>query len=207
MSTDEYAHIAEFYDLVPPYRTRPDVEFYVQRARSAGGPVLEIGCGTGRVLIPTARAGVEVTGIDASPHMLDICRSRTAKETPDVQRRIQLVEADMRSFGLGRLFRLATIPFRPFQHLLTVEDQLSCLHTIRHHLVEDGLLIFDIFNPSLELLVNAPLCEEFGAEPEFTTEDGRRVIRRGQIVAHDRFTQVTRHELMTCRANFGPPEA
>jgi hypothetical protein len=150
---------------------------------------------------------VEVTGIDASPHMLDICRSRTAKETPDVQRRIQLVEADMRSFGLGRLFRLATIPFRPFQHLLTVEDQLSCLHTIRHHLVEDGLLIFDIFNPSLELLVNAPLCEEFGAEPEFTTEDGRRVIRRGQIVAHDRFTQVTRHELMTCRANFGPPEA
>ncbi len=66
----EYAHTAEFYDHVLPYRQRQDVEFFVELARQSGGPVLEVGSGTGRVLIPTARAGIEITGLDLSPSML-----------------------------------------------------------------------------------------------------------------------------------------
>jgi len=124
---EEYDFIADLYDHVVPYRNRPDVGFFVEAALSAGGPVLEVGCGTGRVLIPTARAGVETVGLDLSTHMLAVCRKRLEAEPEPVRSRARLVQADMRRFELGRKFTLATIPFRPFQHLLTVEDQLSCL--------------------------------------------------------------------------------
>jgi hypothetical protein len=128
--------------------------------------------------------------------MLAICRQRVADESQAVQNRIQLVQADMREFELGRRFTLVTIPFRPFQHLLTVEDQLSCLASIRRHLIHGGALILDIFNPSLDLLVNRPMGEEFAEEPEFSTPDGRRITRRHKTVANDRFNQVNHFELL-----------
>src|SRR5262245_49105001 len=128
---DEYASIADLYDHVTLYRDRPDIAFFVDAAVHAGGPVLEIGCGTGRVLVPTARAGVEIVGLDMSPQMLGICRLRLSSESPAVQEKATLAHADMRRFDLGRAFTLVTIPFRPFQHLLTVDDQLACLSCIR----------------------------------------------------------------------------
>jgi SAM-dependent methyltransferase len=193
---DDYAIAADLYDYVVPYANRPDVAFYVDAAREAGGPVLELGCGTGRVLIPTARAGVEIVGLDASPRMLDICRARLTVETPEVQSRATLVHGDMRAFDLGRRFTLATIPFRPFQHLLSVEDQLACLQSIRRHLLDNGRLVFDLFNPSLDLLANHPLGVESGQEPEFVTPDGRRVVRCYRTVAQDRFNQIGSHDLL-----------
>ncbi len=60
----------------------------------------------------------------------------------------------MRAFEVGRKFTLVTIPFRPVQHLLTVEDQMSCLENIRKHLVAGGKLILDLFNPSLPHLAD-----------------------------------------------------
>ena len=144
---DEYAFVADFYDHVVPYRSRPDVTFFVDAARESGGRVLEVGCGTRRILIPTARAGVEVVGLDFSTHMLTVCRARLAQEPEAVRSRVELAHGDMRSFDLGKTFTLATVPFRPFQHLLTVDDQLSCLSRIRHHLIDGGRLILDIFNP------------------------------------------------------------
>jgi hypothetical protein len=113
-----------------------------------------------------------------------------------VQDRVRLVPANMRSFELQQTFRLATIPFRPFQHLLTVADQLSCLASIRRHLAADGRLVLDIFNPSLDALVNRPLDEEHAEEPEFVTPDGRRVVRRHKTVAQDRFNQIGHFELV-----------
>jgi SAM-dependent methyltransferase len=193
---DEYAFIADLYDHVVPYRDRSDVAFFVEAAQRAGNPVLELGCGTGRVLIPLARAGAEIVGLDLSPRMLDVCRRRLRDEPADVQSRVRLVEADMRRFELGRTFTLATIPFRPFQHLLTVEHQLACLSSIHRHLVAGGTLILDLFNPSLDALANQPLGEEFGEEPEFQTPDGRRVVRKHKTVAQDRFNQVNAYELV-----------
>lgn len=192
----QYAGIADLYDYVTLYRERTDVAFFVDAAREAGGPVLELGCGTGRVLIPTARAGVEIVGLDASPDMLAVCRQRLVEEPEAVRSRVALVQADMRRFAIHRSFALATIPFRPFQHLLTVDDQLSCLASIRHHLADGGRLILDVFNPSLDLLVNFRPGEEFGGEPEFTTPDGRRVVRWQTFLSGDRFNQVHEHELI-----------
>src|SRR5829696_4325661 len=114
---DDYASIAELYDHVTLYRDRSDVPFFVEEAVASGGPVLEIGCGTGRVLIPTARAGATIVGLDFSEKMLGLCRAKLSREPADVQSRVRLVRGDMRDFSLGECFHLATIPFRPFQHL------------------------------------------------------------------------------------------
>ena len=192
---DEYAAIADLYDHVIPYRDRHDVDFFVAAARESGGPVLEVGCGTGRILIPTARAGVAITGLDLSPSMMAICRQRVAAEPPEVRSRVSLVAADMRDFRVERRFALATIPFRPFQHLLTVADQIACLTTIRSHLVSGGKLILDLFNPSLDALVQG-VGEIVGTEPEFTMPDGRRIIRHHRITARDRFNQINDVELL-----------
>ena len=192
----EYGFVAELYDHVVPYRDRQDVAFFVEAAQESGGPVLEVGCGTGRVLIPTARAGVDIVGLDLSPHMLQICQERLLQEPEEVQSRVQLLEADMRDFELSDTFALATIPFRPFQHLTTVEDQLACLQSIHRHLADGGRLILDLFNPWLERLVEDNLGEEFGEEPEFTMPDGRRVIRRHRIVERDLFNQINHVELI-----------
>ena len=193
---DEYGRIADLYDHVGLYRDRPDLEFYVGAAREAGTPVLEIGCGTGRVLIPTARAGIEITGLDFSPSMLTVCRQRLLAEPEPVRSRVELVEGDMRRFDLGRTFNLVTIPFRPFQHLVSVEDQLACLGSIRRHLVPGGTMILDLFNPSLEALVNAPVGVEAEDTPETLLHDGRRLSRSYRIISQNRATQANQVELI-----------
>lgn len=193
---ETYEFIADLYDHVVPYRERPDVDFYVQAGLASGGPVLEVGCGTGRVLIPTAQAGLEIIGLDLSESMLAVCRARLAHEPEAVRARVRLVQADMRTFALERTFPLVTVPFRPFQHLLTVADQLACLACIHQHLSPDGRLVFDLFNPSIDALAREDLGEERGDEPEFTTPDGRRVIRRHRIAARDRFSQINQTELI-----------
>lgn len=193
---DEYSFVAEFYDYVVPYRERRDVDFFVEQARQSGGPVLEIGSGTGRVLIPTARAGVEIVGLDSSASMLEVCRGKLAHEPPEVQTKVQLVEGDMRQFDLGREFRLVTVPFRPFQHLISVEDQMASLATIHQHLMAGGTLVLDLFNPSLPHLVDDRFLEEFNREPAFTMPDGRKVLRRHHILGRDFFRQTQEVELI-----------
>ncbi len=195
-SYDNSSFVAEFYDYVVPYRNRPDVPFYIEEAKRSGGPVLELGCGTGRILIPTARAGVEIVGLDSSEHMLRVCRGRLSAEPREVQSLVTLERGDMRDFKLNRLFPLVTIPFRSFQHLLTAGDQLSCLGTARHHLVAHGRLVFDVFNPSLELLTSGDLGQEVGEEPEFTMPGGARVVRRHRVVSRDFFGQQNAVELI-----------
>src|SRR5262245_23162673 len=193
---DTYALVADLYDHVGPYRSRADIAFFLNEAVNCGSPVVELGCGTGRVLIPIARAGVEIVGVDSSPHMLKVCRERLEHEPDAVRARVRLEQGDMRAFDLGRRFTLATLPFRPFQHLLTVADQLACLAAIRRHLVDGGRLILDLFNPSLDALVNDVVGQEHGEEPEFSMPDGRRVRRRQKTVATNRFTQVNDFELI-----------
>jgi SAM-dependent methyltransferase len=191
-----YAFIAELYDHVVPYRERPDVEFFVQAALESGGPVLEIGCGTGRILIPTARAGVQITGVDLSEPMMAVCRQQLDQEPEEVQDRAELVLADMRNFDLGKQFSLVTLPFRPFQHLETVEDQIDCLRAIHRHLQPGGRMILDLFNPSLYSLVRQDEGQEFGDEPEFSMPDGRQVLRRHRVIKRDLFNQINHVELI-----------
>ena len=141
---------AEVYDSVYSYVTA-DIPFYIDEARGAGGSVLELGCGTGRVAIPIAQAGIEIVGLDSSPAMLEVAR-RKAEEAPGA-RGLRLVEADMRDFSLDEVFGLVVIPFRGFLSLLSVEDQMRTLANVRAHLAPGGKLAFNIFVPDLNMLV------------------------------------------------------
>ena len=158
---------------------RGDVAFYVQEARQAGSPVLELACGTGRVLIPIAHAGVPVVGLDSSPAMLATARKKLARLREATRQRIELVEGDMRSFSLDRRFDLVIIPFRSFLHLMTPADQRRALGRIREHLTDDGRLVFNIFDPRLDMIAShlGHRGHPLEKESEFThPETGRQVV-------------------------------
>lgn len=139
----EYYEQAELYDQLNP-GLPGDVEFYLGLARSATPPVLELGCGTGRVTIPIARAGVPIVGLDAAAPMIAI-----AQHKAEGVRDVRWIEGDMRCFALDERFGLVFIPYRSFLHLLTTEDQLQALATIHKHLQPGGRLALNIFNPSI----------------------------------------------------------
>lgn len=153
----------------------PDVAFYRALARDADGPVLELGCGTGRALLPIASDGIPCTGLDASQAMLD---ALLAKQPPAT---LRLVRAEMQRFDLGAdRFALIFSAFRAFQHLYTAEDQLACLSCVRRHLVPHGQLAFDVFNPRLARIAQLE-------EPEF---EELRFEHEGEEVV--RYTTITR---------------
>lgn len=190
MSTcPEYEHFSEFYDEVTAYRERGDVAFFVDLARQADGPVLEAGCGTGRVLIPTARAGIAIDGLDSAPAMLNICRASLDREPPEVRARVRLHHGDMRAPALNGPYALITLPFRSFLHVLTVEDQLRTLSALHALLVPGGRLVLDIFNPSLPYLTDPRAITEPIVEPDTALPDGRRLLRTYRVVSRDHITQ------------------
>jgi SAM-dependent methyltransferase len=190
-----HPELPELYDNIPLYNTRSDVDFYVDLCRQAG-EALELGCGTGRVLIPAAEAGCVVTGLDQSNIMLARCRAKSDALSVDTRRRITLVEADITRFSLPKTFKLAIAPFRPIQHLTTVGEQLSFLQCVRDHLEPGGRLVFDVFNPNPALLAAEVNPEEIEDTPDLSLTDGRRVRRTYRVVRKNRAEQCNDIELI-----------
>jgi SAM-dependent methyltransferase len=140
-----YDPIAELYDPWSRSVTE-DVDFYVELAREAGGPVVELGVGTGRIAVPTAAAGVHVIGVDSSEAMLAVCRSRA--EAVGVHGRIDLRLGDLQAPPVTERVPLVTCPFRAFLHLATDGERLDALRAARAVLVPGGRLAFDVFEPA-----------------------------------------------------------
>lgn len=136
--------------------TTRDVPLYLDYAERTGGPVLEVACGTGRIVLPLARAGHRVIGIDSSPHMLARARAKLAAEPEDVRQRVTLVEADMRSFQMAESFALVILAFNTFIVLSTPQEQAQFLETARRHLMPNGLLIIDVFIPDPAIVARPP---------------------------------------------------
>lgn len=154
-SLDHYRD-ADYYDHA--YRRyRVDVGFYVRLARDFGGPVLELGGGTGRISLALARAGHEVVMIDRTPSMLARAAERLTKEPRRVRDRITCVESDLRDVDVGRTFPLVIGPFNVLQHLYTRDDVERALARVRAHLAEDGRFAFDVLMPEPTSLVRDPL--------------------------------------------------
>src|SRR5262245_13745570 len=98
---EEYDRLdAAFYDHYS-LGVEGDVPFYVEEARKTGGPVLELGCGTGRILLPIAESGIPIVGLDRAPSMLTVLKQKLSQYSPTTQQRVELVEGDMRHLALG----------------------------------------------------------------------------------------------------------
>ncbi len=140
-------YLPDWYDLVWT-SDQPDVAFYGELARASGGPVLEIGIGSGRIALPIARRGIAVVGIDRSEEMLASLDAKLGREKK-LRKRVRHERCDMRDFDLGRKFPLVIVPFRAFLHNLTTADQIACLVSCRRHIARGGELVLNVFHPSL----------------------------------------------------------
>jgi SAM-dependent methyltransferase len=148
-----YTVSAKYYDSAYAVKSNLlDLPFYLALAKKSPGPVLELGCGTGRILLPIARAGIPIHGLDGSAAMLKVLKSRIAADPPEVRKRVRLHKGDMRRTQLGRKFPLVLMPFRPLQHMHTVPDQLAALRTAAAHLDRRGMFAFDVFYPKFEMI-------------------------------------------------------
>jgi|KBSMisStandDraft_5_1062788.scaffolds.fasta_scaffold227531_2 SAM-dependent methyltransferase len=140
----------DVYDITTDANMRGDEPWYRAKAKACGGPVLELGAGTGRITFGIADDGGEIWALDASRAMLDGLEGKLASRTDAVRRRVHVVQGDMRTFALEPRFALIVIPYRAFLHNLTDADQLACLRQVRRHLRPGGRLAFNVFHPSLE---------------------------------------------------------
>ena len=173
--------LSELYDFLPIYAERADIEFYVEWANRISGDILELGCGTGRVSIPVAYSGNSVIALDYSMPMLQRFKKKLTAEPNSLADRISIIRGDMTRFTISRSFDLVIIPFRPFQHLIAIDDQIKCLKSVRKHLKHNGVLIFDVFNPNPDRL----LTPAFGPEvdvPKLEITDGRNLTRTSRVV-------------------------
>jgi SAM-dependent methyltransferase len=181
--------IADYYDESPVVRGRiQDVIFYRDAVREYGDPVLELGCGTGRITMALAEAGKRVTGLDLSERMLERAVKKRAALPVEVRERLHLVQGDMTQFDLGEKFRLVIIPFRPFQHLLEIEQQMDCLGCVRKHLGPGGRLILDVFQTDAERM-HDPVHMRETQITEYKTADGRQVRISERLAAFHRAEQ------------------
>ena len=171
-TSNSFETVARYYDEAYGAKDElQDLAMFQEFAQRYGGPILEIGCGTGRVLVPIAQMGVEIDGIDLSKPMLSVLRKKLTAHRLESR----LEQADMRSFDLGRRYRLVTIPFRAMQHMITAEDKLSALKRAKDHLGPDGRLIFDVAFPNYEALTSGFGKEYLDAEWSSQSEGGMTV--------------------------------
>jgi SAM-dependent methyltransferase len=145
LSASPYNPIARLYDAWSASVTE-DVEFYVKEARASGGPVVELACGTGRISVPIAQAGISVIGVDASAGMLEVAREYAATEGVVLDLRL----GDLREPPVPERVPLVLIPFRSLLHMTTEHERLRALRAARELLLPGGRLVFDVFAPSAE---------------------------------------------------------
>lgn len=173
---------ARFYDLIySKVRSDVDTGFFINKMKEAWGPILEVGTGTGRFFTQALKEGADVYGIDISPAMLEILKSRIDKKDHD---RISL--QDIRDFDTGFPFSLVIAPFRVFMHLVETVDQIKALNHVYDQLTEGGTFIFDLYIPDPGLLASG-MNDVMDFEGEFAPGN---VIRRFVTSHSDMVTQV-----------------
>jgi len=173
----------ELYD--GQFKNKDDLPFYHKWCQKAKGPVLELCCGTGRLTIPLAKTGIDITGLDKESSMLTRAKAKLKEQGLDAV----FIKGDMRRFGLGRKFKLIFIPFNSIQNTYTLNDIEGIFARVKEHLTWDGIFILDIFNPSIRILASRGASAKI--IERFMLPDGRKVIIKQKHV-YDVATQVNR---------------
>lgn len=188
------AHYEDPAYYTKTYKKRlEDVRYYVDLALENGGPVLEYGCGNGRIAIPIARAGVDVTGVDLSAPMLADLKRRLRDEPEDVRRRVKTRRGDMRTARVGQRFPLVFCTFNAFLHLYTRRDVERFLARVREHLTPRGEFIFDVSIPQPEELARDP-ARAYGTPrfvyPKDDEPGGGVVVKYTERFDYDKIRQI-----------------
>ena len=153
MSHTEFDIIAQYYDLLYEDRLE-DIPMWQDLAEAAKGPILELGCGTGRILLPLLQAGYQVDGIDIADVALAACRAKI--KAGGFEKQSQVYQADMRNLVLSqKAYALIFSPINTFMHNLNQDDQLATLQAIYQHLKPGGLVVLDLYHPQPQLLAEA----------------------------------------------------
>jgi SAM-dependent methyltransferase len=172
-------HIASYDSIYAPLPAAldGDVAFYAGLVGTDGQPVLEIGCGTGRVALTLAASGIDTVGIDAAEDMLAAARAKCRLLPHAAQAKLDLRQADMRDFALDRAFGTVLVPFRTFHLLLGDDEQRRCLAAIRRHMKPGAMLALHLFDPPADIVARAK-------EPLRATERGVDFVSGRAIIAH-----------------------
>ena len=180
------AQLAELYDAFP---FADDLPLYVELAQTQGGAVLELCCGSGRLLVPLAEAGQRLVGVDASGPMLAIARRKLAAAGPAVAGRARLVQADLREFRLDQQFDLVLIAVKSFAYLTERAEQLAALRRVYEHLRPGGLLALDLLHPRPDWLARADgsVWQDLAHHDE---QRGLTVARTETVVSTDLARQI-----------------
>ena len=177
--------VVKYYD--DSFAIGSDKEWYLEKVKSFGGPILDLACGTGRLALLLAKEGYQVTGIDQSTGMLNQFRKKLKQEPPEVRQRIQIAQHSMSDFSLGSKFN-TIICCDAFFHNLTVEDEMACLRAVAQHLTPNGRFIFNLPNPTCEFILKskAPLFmaesagKKFEDKRRYTLKDCSLLVERAQ---------------------------
>ncbi|MEP7705260.1 class I SAM-dependent methyltransferase [Paraglaciecola sp. 25GB23A] len=165
-----------------------DLQFYNKwLPRIKDAKVLELGCGTGRLTIPLAKNGYNITGVDFTSSMLQKAKAKTTRAGLN----IEFIEADMRTLSLSEKFDLIFIPFNSIHHLYKNEDLFNTFKVVKHHLKDGGLFLLDCFNPNIQYIVEGE--KETINTAEYTTDDGREILIK-QKMRYENRTQINRIE-------------
>ena len=190
------------------YKSRlEDVRYYVDLARAQSGPVLEYGCGNGRITIPMARTGTFVVGLDRSAEMLSNLRARLREEDDDVRARISMKRGDMRTAKIDRRFPLVFCPFNAFLHLYTRQDVEQFLARVHTHLAPRGEFVFDVSMPEPAELARDPARAYRTPRFRYPSEDGKTetVVRYSERFDYDKLRQVLFVAMEFAPADGGEP--
>lgn len=169
-------------------RRREDVLFYADEAEANGGPVLELGVGTGRVAVEIAKRGIELVGVDRMPEMLARARERLARLPAGTKKHVTLRRGDLRNVRVGRRFPLVISPFNVFMHLYERRDVERALATVREHLEPRGRFVFDVLLPDPKALARDP-SRVYRCGTIRLPSDGRR-YKYGENFQYDAIGQV-----------------
>jgi SAM-dependent methyltransferase len=191
--TDAYDSNTRFYDTISRFydaenlEMTDDLNLYSTLAEQYGGPILDVGSGTGRVMIHLAQEGYDCVGVDSSPEMLARGEQKVSG-LPAIAARTRFVYGDIASYEGDEPFRMILLPYHTFMHFQSQELQLAVLRQLAHNLAEGGVIIFDLPNAGEAFATQDE--HAISLERTFTHPDTGHVVMQQSVSTIDRVTQV-----------------